>query len=328
MHNHLHLIICHVLFMAHCTGLIFKTDQGGGNDPMGNMIVNHAMMEELAHENRMFPVSEFVDHFDLFPDGSFPSHWHHELELQIVLKGSARYRVNGTSYMVEEGCAIYIAPEAIHLASELSEGTIGYDVVLSPQLLIDLMNTANCEKYTLPLTARRPDALVITPERKEGHKILEFLKRMYYTDSTHITYELFLLENLIGIWRSLLALFPRQTADSEDSGKLLREQRMKNMLDYIHQNYSQPITIQDVAAAANISKSECFRCFSELSKITPAEYINKFRLLQASQLLITTDKSMADICFTAGFNNTSYFSKKFKEQYGVTPKAYRSKHLH
>ncbi|WP_028527511.1 helix-turn-helix transcriptional regulator [Ruminococcus gauvreauii] len=101
---------------------------------------------------------------------------------------------------------------------------------------------------------------------------------------------------------------------------------MKNMLDYIHQNYSQPITIQDVSASANISKSECFRCFSELSKITPVEYINKFRLLQASQLLLTTDKSMVDICYTTGFNNTSYFSKKFKEQYGVTPKAYRSKH--
>lgn len=117
--------------------------------------------------------------------------------------------------------------------------------------------------YTIPLTTRWPDALVVTPERKEGHKILEFLKRMYYTENTHFTYELFLLENLIGIWRNLLAVFPKQAAVSEDSSKLLREERMKNMLDYIHQNYSQPIVIQDIAAAVNISKSECF---SELSK--------------------------------------------------------------
>jgi AraC-like DNA-binding protein len=292
---------------------------------MENNVINHAMMEDLTHPNQMFPISEFVDHFDSFSDGSFPSHWHHELELQIVLKGCAEYRINGVPYVVEEGCAIYIAPEAIHLARELSKGTIGYDIVLSPQLLINLMRSANCEKYTLPLTTRRPDALVITPERKEGHRILEFMKNMYYTESTHVTYELFLLEHLIGIWRNLLAILPKPAADTDDSSKLLREQRMKDMLDYIHQNYTQPLVIQDIAAAANVSKSECFRCFSELSKMTPVEYVNKFRLLQASQLLLTTEKSMADICYTTGFNNTSYFSKKFKEQYGMSPKAYKAK---
>lgn len=292
---------------------------------MDSIVINHKMMEELAHPNQMFPISEFIDHFDTFADGSFPSHWHHELELQIVLKGSAEYQVNGTPYVVEEGCAIYIAPEAIHLARELSGGTIGYDIVLLPQILINLMRSANCENYTLPLTTRRPEALVITPERKEGHKILEYMRRMYYTESTHFTYELFLLENLIGIWRNLLSILPKPSKDPEDSGKLLREQRMKDMLDYIHQNYIQPITIQDVAGAANISKNECFRCFSELSKMTPVEYVNKFRLLQASQLLLTTEKSMSDICFMTGFNNTSYFSKKFKDQYGVSPKTYRTK---
>ena len=70
---------------------------------MDSIVINHKMMEELAHPNQMFPISEFIDHFDTFADGSFPSHWHHELELQIVLKGSAEYQVNGTPYVVEEG---------------------------------------------------------------------------------------------------------------------------------------------------------------------------------------------------------------------------------
>ena len=81
-----------------------------------------------------------------------------------------------------------------------------------------------------------------------------------------------------------------------------------------------------VAASASISKSECFRCFSELSKTTPIEYINQFRLLQAAQALSNSGKSISDICYATGFNNTSYFSKRFKEQYGMSPKAYRAKH--
>lgn len=291
---------------------------------MEHIIVNHATMEELTHPNQMFPLSEFIDHFDTFPEGGFPSHWHQELELQIVLEGSAEYRVNGVSYTVDRGCGIYIAPEAIHQARQLSSGTVGYDVVLSPQLLINVMASAHCDQYTLPLTTRRPEAFVITPERKEGHRILEFLRQMYYTESSQVTYELFLLEHLIGLWRNLLTLFPTQAADAETQTLRLREQRMKTMLDYIHKNYQDPLTVEDIASAACVSQSECFRCFAELSRTTPVEYINQFRLLQASQLLITTSQSMADICYTTGFNNTSYFSKKFKAQYGMSPREYRN----
>lgn len=292
---------------------------------MENNIINHSLMEEISYSNQMFPMTEFIDHFDTFPDGCFPSHWHREMEIQIVLNGSAEYKVNGTSYLVEEGSAIYIAPSAIHLAKQQMPNTIGYDIVLDPDFLITLMNSAACERYTLPLSSRQPDALVISPERKEGSRILESLRKMYYTENSLITYELFLLENIIGIWRNLLALMPRNIQTSDERGKLLREERMKCMMNYIHQNYEQPLTIIDIANAASISKSECFRCFSDLSETTPVDYLNSFRLLQASQHLLTTDKSISDICFETGFNNTSYFAKKFKEQYGMTPKEYREK---
>ena len=292
---------------------------------MDTIVTNHAIMEELTHQNQLFPISEFVDDFDTFASGSFPSHWHHEFELQLMLKGSAEYRVNGTSYLVEEGCAIYIAPEAVHMAKQLSEGAIGYNIVLSPQFLINLMGSPAHGEYTLPLTTHRPGALVITPEGEENRAILGYLEKMSSTESAHRTHELFLLENVIGIWRNLLVLFPKDAPDSEDNGKHLKEQRMKSMLNYISQNYALPISINDVAGAADIGKSECFRCFSELLNTTPVEYITNFRLLQASQLLLTTNIKMADICHMTGFNDTSYYSKKFKDQFGMSPKAYRSK---
>ena len=144
---------------------------------MENNIVNRAIREELTYSNQTFPISEFIDYFDTFADKCFPSHWHDEFELQIILKGSAEYRVNGDTYIVERGSGIYIAPEAVHMITALSEGTIGYNIILSPQFLINLMQNVHCDKYTLPLTTHQPSALVITPERKEGHVILEFLKK-------------------------------------------------------------------------------------------------------------------------------------------------------
>ena len=286
--------------------------------------IHPAMHEEVVHTNQI-PLSEFVDHFDSFAGRSFPSHWHHELEIQLIVKGRAKYNVNGTNYSVEEGSAIYIAPETVHMMHGEVPGTVGYNIVLLPQFLVKLFQDMHFDKYALPLTEHRPDTLVITPDRKESHAILEAMRKMYYMESSYPAYALFLVEQILGIWRNLLSLFPASRQESTDEGQKLREQRMKAMLSYIWEHYAQPITIQDIAASANISKSECFRCFAELSKTTPIEYINQFRLLQAAQALTATRKSVSDICYTAGFNNTSYFSKKFKEQYGMTPKAYRAR---
>ena len=289
-------------------------------------IANHAVMENLRHTNQLFPISEFVDQFDRFSQGSFPPHWHPEMEIQIILKGSAEYIVNGETYLVSEGSAIYIGPEAVHMATALSAHTVGYDIVLLPQFLISLMQTAQCEQFAVPLAIHRPAAQVISPESKEGNVILESLKRMYYTESSHYGYELFLMENLLAIWRNLIMIFPKDSEGTYDNGKVLREKRMKDMLGYIQKNYPNAITITDIAASANISKSECFRCFAELSQLSPIEYVNQYRLTQAAQLLRTTAQSVSDICYLTGFNSSSYFTKKFKDYYKMTPKEYRSHH--
>ncbi len=285
----------------------------------------HAVMEDVTYPDPLFPIMEFVDHFDSFVDRSFPSHWHQEIELQIILRGSAEYRINGVSYEVQEGSGIYIAPEAVHMIKALSDRTVGYNIILLPQLLSNTLKSIHCEKYIRPFTSRFPDACLITPERKEGHAILESMKRMYYTENTHFAYELFLLEKILGIWRNLLPLLPNPANDLEETGKGLRIQRMRIMLGYIRHNYAQPISVDDIAASANIGKSECFRCFSELSKTTPTEYVTRIRLMQAAQMLVTTQQSISEICFAAGFNNTSYFSKRFHAEYNLTPKAYRTK---
>ena len=289
---------------------------------MSDLHIYHGIQEKLTHSNKV-PLSEFIDHFDLFANGSFPSHWHHELEIQLIIRGRAQYSVNGSSYTVEEGSAIYIAPEAVHTMHSLEPDTVGYDIVLLPQFLVELIHNLNCDFCTRHLTSKQPSAFLITPDRKECHSILDTLRKMYYAESSQAAYDLFLLESILCIWRNLFPLFPKQEIKTEDEGLLLREIRMKTMLSYIWEHYTMPITIEDLANSANISKSECFRCFSELSKTTPMEYINQFRLLQAAQLLSSSGKSISDICYMTGFNNTSYFSKKFKEQYDMTPRAYR-----
>lgn len=291
---------------------------------MNNTASILASMEALEHPNPAFPVLEFIDKYDSFAGGIYPSHWHQELEIQIILSGSAEYNVNGETYLVKEGHAIYIAPGAIHQSHELEPGTIGYNLVILPILFTRILKNIHCEQYSLPLTTQQPSAFVITPDTKTGFGILETLRRMYYTENSNTAYELFLLQNLLKIWRGLLSLFPKLVSEEINSYRLLREQRMRNMLEYIHNNYAQPLSIAEIAASASISKSECFRCFADMSHISPTEYVNQYRMFEATRQLTTTSLPITDICYAVGFNSTSYFSKEFKKMYQMTPREYRA----
>ena len=292
---------------------------------MKNTASDMASMEKLEHANLAFPVSEFIDEYDASAGGIYPSHWHQEMEIQIILSGSAQYNVNGENYIVKEGSALYIAPNAIHQSYSLEPGTIGYNLVILPILFTRILKNIHCEQYALPLTLKQPSAFLVSPDTKTGFNILETLRRMYYTESSNNAYELFLLQNLLKIWRNLLALFPKPVEESIDSSRFLRESRMRKMLEYIHDNYSQSITVSQIATSADISRSECFRCFRDMSHISPMEYLNQYRMFEATRQLTTTSTPITDICYAVGFNSTSYFSKEFKKIYQMTPREYRIK---
>ena len=110
-------------------------------------------------------------------------------------------------------------------------------------------------------------------------------------------------------------------AERSTDGKY--EQRVKKILEYIEGHYADYITIEDMARQVNISRTECFRCFQRITGQTPLEYLTFYRLGQAAYKLRNTDSSITEICISSGFSQPSYFGKKFREYYGVSPLKYR-----
>jgi AraC-like DNA-binding protein len=97
------------------------------------------------------------------------------------------------------------------------------------------------------------------------------------------------------------------------------------MLLFIKLHYDEKLEVDDIAASAGISRSECFRCFrNQLSK-KPIEFLNEYRLQQAAVKLKSTTKSICEIAQECGFVHQSYFGKQFKAFYHVTPAEYRKK---
>src|SRR3546814_152487 len=100
--------------------------------------------------------------------------------------------------------------------------------------------------------------------------------------------------------------------------------RMSTIYDYILQNFTDEIVLDDIARQAHISPSGFCRYFKARTKRTLKEFVNDLRVNYACQLLEENQHNITQICFKAGFNNISNFNRRFKEIKGITPQQYRT----
>ena len=101
--------------------------------------------------------------------------------------------------------------------------------------------------------------------------------------------------------------------------------RMQKFLRYISEHYEEDISLDKLAKNANVSKSECLRCFNTSLQTTPYKYLTEYRLSKASELLKNSDKPIGNIADSVGFRQVSHFGKCFKEKTGFSPRDYRKK---
>ena len=99
--------------------------------------------------------------------------------------------------------------------------------------------------------------------------------------------------------------------------------RAKDLADA---RYSEPLDVDDMAAAAGLSRAHFSREFRRTFGEPPHSYLLRRRLERAADLLRITDRSVADICFSVGLQSVGSFTTSFKRTFGRTPTAYRAAH--
>jgi AraC-like DNA-binding protein len=79
------------------------------------------------------------------------------------------------------------------------------------------------------------------------------------------------------------------------------------------------LSVDDLAADMNLSRVQLYRKVKAVTGSSPVELLRTARLNRAYQLLLTTDKSVSEVAYAVGFTAPSYFTKCFKEEYGMVP---------
>ena len=99
--------------------------------------------------------------------------------------------------------------------------------------------------------------------------------------------------------------------------------RAKDLADA---RYFEPLTVDDLASAAGLSRAHFSRAFRVAFGESPHAYLLTRRLERAAALLRTTDRSVAEICLDVGLQSVGSFTTSFGRAYGVSPTAYRAAH--
>ena len=103
--------------------------------------------------------------------------------------------------------------------------------------------------------------------------------------------------------------------------------RIKIVYDHIMENFKEEVSIKKIADKLNMSEAAFYKFIKKQTKKTYTQIINEFRINNASKLLMTTEKTVSQICFESGYNNVSYFNRKFKEIMHQTPHAFKSHYV-
>lgn len=282
--------------------------------------------ELIDHGTTLFPVACYHD--DL-RDNPLPWHWHDELEALVVTEGQAVVAVGTEKHCLRAGEGLFINTGVLHAAWNADLSNCRFrSVVFHPRLVGGGLDSIFWQKYLQPLLAS-PElkSIAFSPSVPWHQEAIQRIGQAWQSCfSEEPGYEFQVRSALSQL--VFLSISHRPAVQRPLSEKSRRDSaRIKTMLQYIQEHYSEDLDAAQISASATISESECLRCFHTTIGTTPIQYLKQFRIQKAAMLLTTTNLKVADIGAQCGFQEMSYFAKAFRSTLGCTPSQYRSQKL-
>lgn len=257
-------------------------------------------------------------------------HWHEEFEIGFITEGTVIFGSGNIKHLLEQGDIFFVNSNVLHSMrnNNPSRKAVFKSIAFNGSIIGGNLNSIFYNKYLLPIlnndTFRE---CVITSDHSIHQKIFSLLSDVWdaiYAENPD--YEITVRNELSNLFCHLIHLQKNMTGQTkENAHSFLQENRVQILLDYIHAHFNEKTTLDDLARAASVSKTEVLRCFKAIIGQSPINYLKTYRLQRAAYLVANTNDSIGQICEECGFNDNSYFTESFKEMYHCTPHDYRTK---
>lgn len=233
-----------------------------------------------------------------------------------TVRGNALITINDNTYTTERFHIIHSGKESIFQIEVYDELLEYYLILYRPQLF-----TSNSSARSL---LDHHSVLDTAYELKPHHPILlhDKIKQLHQAWTyVHPLQQLQVRTSFLQIVYDILEQL--QTAGHQPTTTDLVSQAIR----YIHEHYELPLTIDSLATILECSPRHLARLFrnSDIGQ-SPSDYLIRFRMQKASELLIQTELTLQDIAINVGYQDGYYFSRMFKKYMGLSPIRYRQQH--
>ncbi len=284
-------------------------------------------MELKPHGTPDFPCAGYVSQHN-GTEENICWHWHEEMELLYVASGSLKLQIPGRTFHLKTGDCFFINANILHYAAAEPCCKI-YSLVFHPLLITGQENSVYAQKYMTPLNrcTALGGCLLNSARAWEQTVTNDFMIAFEAVSLDRPGYEFTVREKLSHICFFLYQQH-EQIIGAGNAEQNEDNIRVRKMLCFIREHYSENLSLSQIAKSADIGERECLRCFQRVIQISPMQYLIKYRITQGAAILLrNVTCSIADSSIQCGFDSPSNFSMMFKRFYKCTPREYRKRAL-
>ena len=286
---------------------------------MGLIVKREDGSEQVNYDDDTFP-SYIYDGW-IRPNVTWEKvpHFHEDVEIVTVKTGKMAYSVNGQIITLEPGDTIFVNSNQIHYSIALEETTTTYVIFIAHPSILN-------SSVAIELQALQP--IINNPNLSYLHfrnlnENAKDLRRIMYSLPDLRRNPFQITKKFFDIWEIILTQGKSYGMIDESVETDVHSKAFKAMMYYIQQNYKDTVTLDDIAASGNISKSLCNKIFHKYVGDSPVNYLLNYRVRKVAEILRTTSLPLSEIAVLTGFNGTSYMSEMFKKIFEVSPRDYR-----
>lgn len=246
-----------------------------------------------------------------FPDHSFGPGKRDEFILHFICEGKGVYESNGKKYELEKGDMFLIWPEEEVSYKADSKNPWSY-------IWIGFQGV----KATSYLKAAGFDKETLVNELNDTSIIYTYVQQMFLYRQLTISNELKRDAALLQIFAFLID-YKHKSSENEENYDYPYSIYVKQAKDFIKTNFNDNIRINDIANYIGIDRTYLSQIFKKTLNLSPQEYLLKYRIDQAKNLLVNSDEKVSSIAREVGYSDSLAFSKIFKKESGLTPVEYR-----
>ena len=243
------------------------------------------------------------------------NHWHPELEINTAFEGTSRFFINGRIEDVTPAHIVLINSREVHSSIPFfpTEGFAVTGITLQisyPFLKSVIPNFDNCYFVLNDAAGQRIQERIFQ------------LNTLLDSQDTALR-NLLSIQIICDILSLLLRECRQQKPKTEDSSFREHTEKLEEILLFIHSHFKQSLRSAEVAQHFFFSKEYFCRFFKKYTGFTFYQYLTKYRVIQAGQLLTETSMKISEIAQESGFSDEGSFIQAFRKYQGCTPGNYR-----